>query len=98
MVYNQPGRSDKTIEFLEMAEKIKIEVIKEITAHNNGKGKDGNITQLRKILDEVKKMSTILCPNNYTPSYPRIIVDSWDYNSKLGELLLDFYELYKKLN
>jgi len=55
MVYNQLGRSDKTIEFLEMAEKIKIEVIKEITAHNKGKGKDGNITQLRKILDEVKK-------------------------------------------
>ncbi|BDG30768.1 hypothetical protein PthBH41_04800 [Parageobacillus thermoglucosidasius] len=53
---------------------------------------------MRKILDEVEKMSIILCPNNYTPSYPHIIVDSWDYNSKLGELLLDVYELYKKLN
>ncbi len=52
-----------------------------------------NLTQLKGILDELEKMLN----NKYLPlSYPRIIVDSWDFQDKLGMELLDLAELYKR--
>ena len=49
--------------------------------------------QLSNILEELKNMMNnkclILC-------YPRIIVDSWDFNDDLGIELLDLAELYKR--
>lgn len=52
-----------------------------------------NYIQLSNILEELKNMMNnkclILC-------YPRIIVDSWDFNDDLGIELLDLAELYKR--
>ena len=50
--------------------------------------------QIYHILQEVKRMET---EKGLTPYYPRIIVDSWDYNDVLGMDLLKLVNLYKGL-
>lgn len=51
-----------------------------------------NLVQLNGILEELEKMMDNKC---LPLSYPRIIVDSWEYHDKLGMELLDLAELYK---
>ena len=46
------------------------------------------------ILTELQKSNT---QKNIILSYPRIIVDSWDYSDQLGMELLGLAELYKKI-
>lgn len=51
------------------------------------------IDQLDMILKELEKMMN----NKSLPlCYPRIIVDSWNFNDKLGLELLDLAELYRR--
>lgn len=52
-----------------------------------------NYDQLHFILEELEKMMNNKCLPIY---YPRMIVDSWDFNDKLGLELLDLAELYKR--
>lgn len=52
-----------------------------------------NLVQLKVILEELEKT---LNNKNLPLSYPRIIVDSWDFQDKLGMELLDLAELYKR--
>ena len=52
-----------------------------------------NLFQLSAILEELEKTLDNKC---LLLSYPRIIVDSWDYQDKLGMELLDLAELYKR--
>lgn len=52
-----------------------------------------NLTQLETILDELERMMDNKC---LPLVYPRIIVDSWDFNDKLGLELLEIAELYKR--
>ena len=33
----------------------------------------------------------------YMPSFPRFIVDSWEFNDSLGRELLELFELYMKI-
>lgn len=51
-----------------------------------------NSAQLSVILEELEKMLNSKC---LPLSYPRIIVDSWDFQDKLGMELLRLAELYK---
>lgn len=51
-----------------------------------------NIVQLSMILEELKRTLNNKC---LPLSYPRIIVDSWDFQDKLGMELLDLAELYE---
>ena len=51
-----------------------------------------NLVQLNVILEELEKTLNNKC---LSLSYPRIIVDSWDFQDKLGIELLDLAELYK---
>lgn len=95
MVYNEPRKLNKTVNFLEKAEKVKLKVKCEIKAHNLGQGKNGTISQLDNFYKDIELM--IEC-KNHIPSYPRAIADSWDFNSELGKQLLDLYEVYKKLS
>ena len=53
-----------------------------------------NMVQLQTILAELQKSNT---QKNIILSYPRIIVDSWDYSDKLGVELLELAELYRKI-
>lgn len=54
---------------------------------------DKNIVQLGTILKELEKILNNKC---LPLSYPRIIVDSWDYHDKLGMELLDLAKLYNR--
>ena len=52
-----------------------------------------NLVQLNVILEELEKTLNNKC---LPLSYPRIIVDSWDFQDILGMELLDLAELYKR--
>ncbi len=52
-----------------------------------------SIVQLESILNELEKT---LKRNNLPLSYPRFIVDSWDFQDKLGIELLSLAELYER--
>ena len=54
---------------------------------------DKSYAQLRSILDELESM---LNEKGLSVYYPRIIVDSWDFNDQLGLELLELEELYKR--
>ncbi|MCM1161697.1 MAG: hypothetical protein NC412_10775 [Roseburia sp.] len=53
-----------------------------------------NMLQLQTILRELKDSSDA---KNMALSYPRIIIDSWDYTDQLGVELIELAELYKKI-
>ena len=53
-----------------------------------------NINQLYKVLDELIKMTD---EKQLSVNFPRFVVDSWDYQDKLGIELLDLAALYKRL-
>lgn len=53
-----------------------------------------NMVQLQTILAELQKSNM---QKNVILSYPRIIVDSWDYSDELGVELLELAELYRKI-
>ena len=53
-----------------------------------------NMVQLQTILIELQASSR---QRNVTLSYPRIIIDSWDYSDELGVELLELAELYRKI-
>ncbi len=94
MVYNEPKRPNKTLDFINKTEKVKMKLKSEINAHKKGQGKDGTVNQLEKFYNEMEQMVEF---KNHIPSYPRAIVDTWDINSELGKQLLELYEAYKKL-
>ena len=52
------------------------------------------MVQLQTILIELQASSR---QRNVTLSYPRIIIDSWDYSDQLGVELVELAELYKKI-
>ena len=52
-----------------------------------------NFVQLSDILKELENMMN---NKGLTLSYPRIIVDSWDFKDDLGLALLDLAEVYKR--
>lgn len=53
-----------------------------------------NISQLKTILNELNLMKEN--PNIHV-TYPRIIIDSWDYSDQLGLELIELSDLYKKV-
>lgn len=56
-----------------------------------------NKQQLLTIIYEVEKMFECKNPIKFLPTYPRIIIDSWDFTDALGIELVNFFEIYKKL-
>ncbi|UJW57910.1 hypothetical protein HXZ66_11075 [Bacillus sp. A116_S68] len=94
MVDNEPSLLNNTLNFIKEAEKVKIKLEYEIKDHKLGQGKDGTISQLENFYKDIELM---IESKNHLSSYPRVITDTWDLNSKLGMQLIDLYELYKKL-
>lgn len=94
MVYNGSRRLNKTLGFINKAEKVKMKLESEISAHKRGQGKDGTINQLESIYNDIEQM---IESQSHIPSYPRTIVDAWDFKSELGKQLLELFEVYKKL-
>ena len=73
----------------ELQQKIELEIEKVKVGQSKK-----NIVQLQTILIELQASSR---QRNVTLSYPRIIIDSWDYSDQLGMELLGLAELYKKI-
>ncbi len=80
---------DKYIELIQTVES-------ELDLANNGLKERSN-QQLKTIIIDLNKMNDIRDSNQFLPSYPRFIVDSWDFSDSLGIELLKFYEIYKKI-
>lgn len=94
MVYNRSRQLSKTLNFAIEAENIKEKLHIELKAHQLGRGRDGTINQLKIFYKDIEIM---IENKGYVPTYPRVIVDEWSYESELGKQLLDFYESYKEL-
>ena len=75
--------------YSELQQKIKLEIEKV----KMGQSKK-NMVQLQTILTELQKSNM---QKHVILSYPRIIVDSWDYSDQLGMELLELEELYRKI-
>lgn len=73
---------------MDVQQQIRLE-IENIKKGNSKK----NLDQLNAILEELRKT---LSDKNLPLSFPRIIVDSWDFQDKLGIDLLKVAELYKQ--
>lgn len=72
-----------------MQQKIKLELEKA----KAGQSKK-SIVQLQTILSELQKSNL---QKDVVLSYPRIIIDSWDYSDQLGMELVEMAELYKRI-
>lgn len=95
----QIGGTNKMIkvkEFEDMYIELFETIESEIELVNKGLKKRSN-HQLETIINDVKIMIKIKDSNLFLPSYPRFIIDSWDYNDSLGIELLKFNELYRKI-
>lgn len=73
----------------ELQQKVELEIEK-VRAGQSKK----NIIHLQTILIELQNSSM---KKNAILSYPRIIIDSWDYSDQLGVELVELAELYKKI-
>lgn len=96
MVRNGSIKSSRTIKFESKAEDIIKKIKDEINEHRNNRVNYSSEAQLEKFINEVNKMLDVPTSKDFTPSFPRAIVDSWDFNNTLGLELLDLFELYKK--
>lgn len=78
----------------------KIEIITELVRqaiYDVEKGSSNKIIQqLETIIKELEQMKNIKNANLYIPSFPRFIIDSWDYNDSLGIELMNLFEIYRK--
>ena len=73
----------------ELQQKIELEIEKVKVGQSKK-----NMFQLQTILIELQKSNM---QKNVILSYPRIIIDSWDYSDQLGMELVELAELYKKI-
>ncbi|MBQ6820172.1 MAG: hypothetical protein IJO26_02615 [Clostridium sp.] len=94
---NSGAIMNKQEQVIKLIEKAISEVQDEIQLHKKGIVSNGNELQLQRIKDELIIMKDKLNPQKYIPGYSRIIVDSWDLDSKLGLRLLEVVNKYKKL-
>ena len=80
-------------QFIKRNGELQQKVKEEIEKVKEGQS-ERNIVQLQTILTELQKSNM---QKNVILSYPRIIVDSWDYSDQLGVELVELAELYKKI-
>jgi hypothetical protein len=53
-----------------------------------------SIQQLKTIHDELEYMKI---KKGFKPDFPRFIIDSWNFDDELGQDLMGFLTIYKKL-
>lgn len=75
---------------IELQTKVSVELEKV----NKGLSKKSS-SQLQIILKELYSMERV---KGLIISYPRIIIDSWDYSDSLGLELMELAEQYKKMS
>jgi predicted flavoprotein YhiN len=52
-----------------------------------------SILQLKTIHNELENMKSRI---DFTPIFPKFIIDSWDFNDKLGQELMELFIIYEK--
>lgn len=97
MVYKQSRQYVGSVGFGEKIDNAIMEVQTAIQEHQNGQVSFSNVKQLEKILHELATMKEVKSSKDFSPAFPRIIVDSWDYSNELGIYLLELFEIYKKV-
>jgi hypothetical protein len=80
-------------DFIRKLESVKILLQKEISESEQGLYVK-SMQQLKIIYTELEQMKN---RKNYVPIFPKIIIDSWDYNDSLGQELMELLTLYRKL-
>jgi len=99
MVCKRPnGALENREQIKQIIYKVKKRVENEIELHRSGKGTDGNIRQLKNIYRQLNLMEKFMNVKEFRPTYSRMIVDSWDYNSELGIELLNVLKIYNTLS
>lgn len=76
---------------------IRIKLQNEIDEARIGDSKK-SMQQLLTIMEEIQHMSEVRNDKAFLPSYPRFIIDSWDFTDPLGMELIKLLEIYKKLS
>ena len=84
----------KTEGFIERNQELQKIVSDEISKAENGET-ERNVYQLKTILKDLLMMEQHW---GVALSYPRIIVDSWDYSDVLGNKLMELATLYERAN
>ncbi len=102
MVHKQPEQINRALinrqqRLIKLIDDALVDIKKEVDAHKKGVGINGTIGQLEQICIELEKMKLVMKVNTFIPNYPRTIVDSWDFNSKLGLQLLEIADEYNKV-
>lgn len=87
--------TDKQILFINNANAVLDIVIKDIILLSEKKSRDLILLQIVK--NEIENMIENLSKVAYMPSYPRIIVDGWEYNEEFLEILSKLNYEYGKL-
>lgn len=75
---------------------IRINLQNEIDEAKKGVSKKST-QQLLTIMSEIQRMIEVRNVKAFLPSYPRLIIDSWDFTDPLGLELINLFEMYKKL-
>ena len=101
MVRDQFAASNPVIlkknKFIEKVDKILLLMDEKLSVDRNETEYTGNYLQLEKIKKEVECMRRVLSYKEFNPTYPRTIVDSWDYTDALGIELLEIFDEYTNL-
>jgi len=87
--------TDKQILFINNANAVLDIVIKDIILLSEKKSRDLILLQIVK--NEIENMIENLSKVAYMPSYPRIIVDGWEYNEEFLKILSKLNYEYDKL-
>lgn len=95
MVYKQSSEFDNSLNFYTKLDEILERVDKSIENYYCERKPVSDIRQLEKIRQELLIMKT-KSSQEFNPSFPRMIVDSWDFSNTLGAELLELNELYNK--
>ncbi len=98
MVHKRSKESDKTLEvkitkFTQYCSSILSQIDEAIMNESDCVDK----LQLARIKNEVIQMKKVLSSDVFMPTYSRMIVDQWDHSFKLGEELLEIFDLYLEL-
>lgn len=80
-------------EFNRRNDEIQKKIVLEIEQVKKGYSKK-DMLQLKAILKELQNIEE---DGSVVLSYPRIIIDSWDYSDQIGIELMELAELYKKM-
>ncbi|CYU60420.1 hypothetical protein [Streptococcus suis] len=60
--------------------------------------KKNHVMLLNLVVSEVSLLvKSLETKEEISPSFPKVIVDSWDFDDDLGSELLELYQLYKRI-